>query len=126
MENTGKMDMLVDKFGDVKTKSDALKKEADGYKDEIKAFLCASDTDEYATDKYRVKYTVAVSRDFNQEKLLAKLKEVGLTECIKTVEVVDMNNLENAIYNKKIDASILADCEIVKETPKLNIYKVKK
>ena len=121
-----KFDTLVDKFGDVKVQADALKKESDGYKEEIKTYLSEHDMDEYSTSKWRVKYSVAVTRDFNQEKLLAKVKEAGLTDCIKTVEVVDMTNLENAIYNGKVDASIFADCEVIKETPKLNIYKTKK
>lgn len=128
MSKTTKTEIIgiIEQFGNVKTQADALTKEANGYKDTIKSYMAEKEVDELSTENFRVKYSVATSRDFNQEKLLAKLKELGATDCIKTVEVVDMNNLENAIYNKKIDASLLADCEVVTETPKLNLYKVKK
>lgn len=116
---------LVESFGEVKTQSDELKKQADGYNKELKEYLKNCKETEAVSEHYRVKYSVAVTRGFDEEKLLAKLKELGATDCIKTIEVVDMNNLENALYNKCIDAAALADCETVKEVEKLNLYKNK-
>lgn len=116
---------LVESFGGVKSQSDDLKKQADGYNKELKEYFKQFNATEAFSEHYRVKYSVAVQRGFDEEKLLAKLKELGATDCIKTVEVVDMNNLENAIYNKRIDAAALADCETVKEVEKINLYKNK-
>ena len=117
---------LIDNFGEAKTTADDFKKKADDFNKELKSYFSTAETTEISSEKFKVKYSVATSRSFDEEKLIMKLKEIGATDCIKTVEVVDMNNLENAIYNKKIDAAVLADCEVIKETEKLNLYKVKK
>lgn len=116
---------LIDCFGEVKGRSDLLKKEVDGYNKEIKSVMSEVDLSEYKTDKYKVKLTTVESRSFDEEKLLVRLKELGADECIKTIEVVDMANLENAIYNKKVDASKLADCQIVNTQQRLTLTKVK-
>ena len=120
------MEELVDNFGYFKNQSDICKKKVDEFNKELKARLRDSDTKEAVSSEYRVKYSVATSRSFDEEKLLLKLKQLGANDCIKTVEVVDMKNLENAIYNKRIDAALLADCEKITQTEKLNLYKIKK
>ena len=116
---------LVESFGEIKTQSDDFKKRADEYNKVLKEYFRQHGATEASSEHYKVKYSVAVQRGFDEEKLLTKLKELGATECIKTIEVVDMNNLENALYNKRIDASQLSDCETIKETEKINLYKNK-
>ena len=59
------------------------------------------------------------------DKLIAKLKELGVVSPIKTVEVVDMDELENVIYNGWLDASELTNCKQVKEIPTLKVTKKK-
>lgn len=119
------LERLIDGFGEMKEKSDELKKEVDGYNKQIKSIMGEVSLDEYKTSKYKVKLSNIESRSFDEERLLAKLKELGATDCIKTVEIVDMTNLENAIYNKKVDASKLADCQIITKQQRLTITKVK-
>ena len=124
--NKKQLTQLVNDFGEAKTNADAYKKQAEGFNKQLKEYFANSEVSELASDEYRVKYSVATTKGFDEEKLLLKLKQLGATDCIKTVEVVDMNNLENAIYNKRIDAAVLADCEKVTHTEKINLYKVKK
>ena len=46
-------------------------------------------------------------------------------DCIKTKEYVDIDMLESAVYQGKVDAKILSDCKEVSTTYRLNIYKNK-
>ena len=60
------------------------------------------------------------------EKLLQRLKDLGATDCIKTVEVVNEEALEDAIYNGKISPAMLEDCFSVKVVPTLTVKKASK
>ncbi len=122
------LNMLIDLFGETKEKSDALKKEADSYSKDIKERMSKDDVGEIFTDKYKAKLSVTESKSFDEAKLLMKLKSMGdiAKSVIRTVEVVDMTALENAIYNKDIDASALTDCQVVKTQQRLTVTEIKK
>ena len=62
----------------------------------------------------------------NQDKLLQKLKDLGLTQCIKTVEAVDETVLEDMIYKGEVSASKFEDCNNVTQVETLKVKKVKK
>lgn len=119
------LDELVNLFGETKSEADKYKKEAETYNSDIKKIMSETELSEFSTEKYKVKLSTIESKSFDEPKLLDKLKELGITECIRTVEVVDMTNLENAIYNGKLDASKLKDCQIVTTQQRLTISKVK-
>lgn len=116
---------LIDAYGETKTESDKLKKEVESYNSSIKSLMNDENLSYFNSDKYYVKLATIEQRVFDEQKLLDKLKEMGATNCIKTIEVVDMNELENAIYNKQVDASKLSDCQVVKSQQRLTLGKVK-
>lgn len=81
---------------------------------------------------YTVTYSVIESQDFDEEKLIDTLKHVSVdgisaegVGLIKYKPTVDMEVLENLIYNGKIDAAKLASCKTVKKTEKLTYKKEK-
>lgn len=121
------LNMLIDLFGETKEQSDALKKEVDTYSKDIKERMSKDNVGEVFADKYKAKLSVIESKSFDEAKLLMKLKNMGdiAKSVIRTVEVVDMTALENAIYNKEIDASALTDCQVVKTQQRLTVTKVK-
>ena len=75
-----------------------------------------------------VDYFVKQSRSMNEEALAVFLKEKGYSTAIKTVEVVDMKEVEHLIYNGSIsreDQLEMKKFEIIKESPTITIREVK-
>lgn len=60
----------------------------------------------------------------DSEKLVAKLKELGLTEAIKTVEVPDDAMIERLIYNDQLNAQVVQDCVIPNFVQTLTVKKI--
>lgn len=61
----------------------------------------------------------------NEDKLLQKLKDLGLTECIKVVEVPDLDKIEEMLYHEQLDPQIIADCTTTQIIDVLTVKEVK-
>ena len=120
------LDTLVERYGNLKGEMDSYKKQVDTDNKDIKNLMSSLGMDEFESENYTAKYSVAVSENFDEDKLVSKLQVLGIEGLIVMKPTVDMTALENAIYNGKVDAADLADCKVRKETPRLNIYKKKK
>ena len=120
------LDALVERYGNLKGEMDSYKKQVDEDNKNIKALMSSLGVSEVESENYTAKYSVAVSENFDEDKLVSKLQVLGIEGLIVMKPTVDMTALENAIYNGKVDAADLADCKVRKETPRLNIYKKKK
>lgn len=120
------LDSIVERYGNLKGEMDSYKKQVDADNKEIKSLMSSLGLKEFKSDNYTAKYTIAVSENFDEDRLVTKLQNLGIEGLVVMKPVVDMTALENAIYNGKVDAADLADCKVRKETPKLNIYKNKK
>ena len=116
---------LIDCYGSRKAELDNMKKVCESYNKDIKDSMNELKVSEAKGSEYTVKLSTVTSESFDDAKLIAKLKALGNTECIKTVEVADMNAIENAIYNGKLNASELADCKVTNTTQRLIIKKNK-
>ena len=119
---------LIDTFAEVKSKSDDLKKECDGYSKQIKEVMTEQNLVEYYTEKYKAVVSTIETKSFDDAKLLEKIKSWGeiSNKLIRTVEVVDMTALEDAIYNGLVVTSDLAECQVVKKQQRLVVTKIKK
>ncbi len=76
-----------------------------------------------------IEATISISERVNliEDILLERLKEHGIGEgIIKTKEYVDMDALEDAIYNEKINPAILADAQEKKEVITLRVRRTKR
>ena len=123
---------LVARYGKTNAELKVLKTSADADNKEIKSIMSSTGLTEYEAGGYKAKYSVSKSESFDDDKLVKKLKEfmfdgksahkAGL---IDYVPVVNMEVLEDFIYNGKINAASLADCKVTKETARLTISKVK-
>ena len=120
------LETLVERYGNLKGEMDSYKKQVDADNKDIKNLMSSLGVDEFESENYTAKYSVAVSENFDEDKLVSKLQVLGIEGLIVMKPTVDMTALENAIYNGKVDAADLADCKVRKETPRLNIYKKKK
>lgn len=120
------LNALIQGFYEDKQQFDYYKKETDKTNKEIKELMQQLDTGEFETDNGLVaKMNIQKRESFNEAKLLEKLKTLGVTTPIKTIEVVDMDLLEDTIYNGQLDASKLSDCKQVKEVITLKVNKKK-
>ena len=124
MKTSGKvnLDGLIEVFYDHKKELDKYKKTTDEYNKQIKSELNKLGTTEFVTESGLVaKLAIQNRESFNEDLLIAKLKELEVNEVIKTKEYVDMDALEDAIYNGKLNASELSNCKIIKTIETLRV-----
>lgn len=132
MSDNELLSTLVERYGRLKNEMDGYKKQVESDNKDIKNIMANVGINECVSGGYVAKYSVVVSENFDEDKLMSKLRtmnfdgkmadEIGL---IEYVPKVNMEALENAIYNGKLNAADLSDCRIKKETPRLTISKVK-
>ena len=135
MEN---LTQLIERYGTLKGEMDSYKKQVDADNKAIKEIMAENNLTEASGGGYIAKYSETVSNNFDEAKLLEKLENMTYKDAncscpvsvksigvIKMKPYVDMEALENAIYNGQISAVDLADCRIVVKTPRLTIKKEK-
>ena len=105
-----------------KKQLDIYKKSTEEYNKQIKETMNQLNKTEFETDNGLIaKITIQNRESFNEDKLIAKLKELKGNAAIKTKEYVDMDELENLIYNGELDASELTSCKVSKEVITLKV-----
>lgn len=121
-----KLSQLLPVYEANKSKMDSYKKLVDKDNKEIKSIMLGAGLREFIVDDIKASCSVSEREDFIEEALIAKLKEMKVRGIVKKKEYVDMDALENAIYNGKIDAAALADCQTKKEVVNLRVTKLKR
>jgi len=119
--STQKLDELIPKFAQHKAEAGELKKVCDSENAEIKEIMLQEGIKKYESDGYVANYVEAVKESMNEEKLLYLLhntftkKQLKEMKLIKTVEQVDENALENAIYNNLVGPKFVEEMSSCKE-----------
>lgn len=121
-----KLSQLLPVYEANKSKMDSYKKLVDKDNKKIKSIMLEAGLKEFVVDDIKASCSVSEREDFIEEALIAKLKEMKVPGIVKKKEYVDMDALENAIYNGKIDAAALADCQTKKEVVTLRVTKLKR
>lgn len=121
-----KLSQLLPVYEANKSEMDSYKKLVDKDNKEIKSIMLGAQLGEFVVDDIKASCSVSEREDFIEEALIAKLKEMKIRGIVKKKEYVDMDALENAIYNGKIDAALLADCQTKKEVVTLRVTKLKR
>lgn len=110
-------------------KYDNAEKEAKKSKEplnkEMKKMMRSAEMKEFETDELLVTYSIQERSSMNEVKLVARLKELGFTDAIETVERPNAGVLETLIYDGKLDPELIADCEVTKEVEVLSVKKKK-
>lgn len=115
-----KLDELIPQFAEHKEKEGQLKKICDTENLQIKEIMADAGLKKYEAGGYTVNYIESNREKLNEEKLLELLKkrftkkQLKDLKIIKTVEQVDENALENAIYNNMVDMDFvmqMAECK---------------
>ena len=128
MENSEErlLNSTIECFYQDKQQLDKYKKSTEEYNKEIKELMSKIDKTEFETDNgLKAKISLQKKESFNEDKLIQKLKDLNGFTAIKTKEYVDMDELENLIYNGHIDAGQLTSCKQVKEVKVLKVTKLK-
>lgn len=116
---------LVPQFAANKEQSDSYKKLAEKDNQKIKLLMGQANLKEFVVGDRRVTYSEHYKESFIEERLIEKIKELGVEGVIKQKEYVDMDALENAIYHGQINAAALADTQERTQVITLRLYKVK-
>lgn len=106
----------------VKNKADEYKKQVEDYNKDIKKTMKELNKTEFETDNGLIaKVTTQKRESFDEDKLIQKIKDLGVEGIIKTKEYIDMDELENKIYRNELNASELTDCKVCKEVVTLKV-----
>ena len=108
---------IIDEAGQLNAEINAKKKDLESLKSKIKLLP----EDELGGSNFKAVITTRVTKSFNEEMLLKKVKEAGALWLIK--ETVDLDKLEDSIAMNEIDGSLFVDCIISKETEALAFKK---
>lgn len=104
------LEQKVDRYFELNTQEKEIKNEKDPLNASIKEEMRARGIEEFDSGRYTAKSAKQERTKMNPDKLLAKLKELGLTQAIKVVEQPDEAMVEELIYNKQLDPADLASC----------------
>lgn len=122
---------LIDKYGDENAECNRLKKIVKEDNEAIKEIMLENGNETSEGSNYKVTCKTIVTEDFNEDKLLVKLKELwsnmgSMTNpYIKMVEVPNMEEIEKAIYSGELDPKELSSCKESKSQVRLTVSKLK-
>lgn len=122
------LDTLIPQYAENKSLLDDYKKICENENKQIKEMM---EEGSYEAGGYKATKTISTRESMNEDKLLALMQQYGVSYdagIIKTKDYVDMDALESAIYNGKIDKDLLMQidkCRESKEVVTLRISKIK-
>ena len=129
--NNNELEELINAYRNNKQEVDDLKKVVDRQNKEIKDIMLEEDLKEFTTyNNYTAKIIVTEKDTMNEELLLSRLQVVKdkYPNLIKTREYVDLDELENLVYNNLLDENTIEkvnSCITTKEVVQLRISKKK-
>ena len=92
--------------------------------EEIKKQMLALGQDTYNTGGFTAKRTVSTRESLNEDKLMSVILKHGIKDVIKTKEYVDMDALEDYLYNTEITSALATDLDSCKTTTEVVTLKV--
>ena len=119
------LDELIPMYALNKSELDSYKKICDEENAQIKKQMLDLGTDEYTAGVYTAKRTVSTRESINEDKLMMVLLKHGIKGVIKTKDYVDMDALENYLYNNEMTSSLAADLESCKTVTEVVTLRVK-
>jgi hypothetical protein len=128
IEEVNKLDIIekVTNYAQLDAKTKQLEELKKPLNAEIKEFMKANGLKEVVAGAIKAVFGKQERVSMNQEKLLDKVKQLGLNQAIKTVEVVDEQILESMIFNGELNASEIEECMEKKIVETLSIKGGKK
>lgn len=122
------LDILVPAYADHKKTLDEYKKTCDSENAQIKDEMFRQDVGEFSAGGYTAKRIVTTKESMDNDMLPQVLKKHKIP-AVACVEVVDVDALEQYLYNNEISAELAEDidrCRKTTEVVQLRISKTKK
>ena len=120
------LNRVIKLYFDYKNEFDDFKKQVDMYNKDIKDVMNKLDVTEFITDNgLQAKLTVQNRESFKEPELIEKLLELKQNDIVELVPTINYDKLEDAIYNGKINASILSAFKETKQVITLKVSKKK-
>lgn len=119
-----KLDELIPTYYRNKEKMENCKKLVDEQNKNIKELMNGEYS--YEVGKYKAVVSTSTRVSMDEQKLMMLLKANNIKGVIKTIEVVDMDALENLIYHNEIPKDVLkriGECKSEKEVKSLRVTK---
>ena len=119
-----KLDELIPTYYKNKEKMESYKKLVDEQNKNIKELMNGEYS--YEVGKYKAVVSTSTRVSMDEQKLMMLLKANNIKGVIKTIEVVDMDALENLIYHNEIPKDVLkriGECKSEKEVKSLRVTK---
>ena len=118
------LDELIPTYYKNKEKMESYKKLVDEQNKNIKELMNGEYS--YEVGKYKAVVSTSTRVSMDEQKLMMLLKANNIKGVIKTIEVVDMDALENLIYHNEIPKDVLkriGECKSEKEVKSLRVTK---
>lgn len=122
--NKKQLDELIPTYYKNKEKMESYKKLVDEQNKNIKELMNGEYS--YEIGKYKAVVSTSTRVSMDEQKLMMLLKANNIKGVIKTIEVVDMDALENLIYHNEIPKDVLkriGECKSEKEIKSLRVTK---
>ena len=123
-----KLQGLIETYGEHKAEKDKYTKLTDTENKVIKQEMARLNLGECEAGEYIAKYQLISSESFDEDSLITCFLSVpywcGVNdeyEIVKYTPYIDMNALENAIYDGRFDPKLLAEYKQIKKTERLTI-----
>lgn len=128
-ETSVSLDKLIPMYGRLKAQISEDDKAAKLLNSRIKTAMKDKNLTEHEAGGYIASYSIRTTESFDTEQLLDFCKaHKALSDCIKVAEFVDMDVLENLMYEGKLPKKLLLEMDkirVKKQTEYLNISKSK-
>ena len=105
MDSITRLNELIPKYINNKNEFDSYKQVVEKDKNEIKKLLGEIGKSEWTVGTNKVVVQERTSQVMDEEKLVEYLKSIHAESCIKVVESINEDALENAIYHGRIYAT---------------------
>lgn len=123
-----KLNELIPKFVINKDEYESYKAIVEREKKQIKSLLADIGQSEWQVGNNKVVAQERTTQTVNEEELIKYLKAIEATYCIKTIEVIDSDKLESAIYHGVITSDQVKEMQAFyteKQTVALKLLRVK-
>lgn len=123
-----KLNELIPKYVINKDEYESYKAIVEKEKKQIKSLLADIGQSEWQVGNNKVVAQERVTQTVNEGKLVEYLKSINATDCIKTIEVIDSDKLESAIYHGIITSDQVKEMQAFyteKKTVALKLSRVK-
>lgn len=123
-----KLNELIPKYVINKDEYESYKAIVEREKKQIKSLLADIGQTEWQVGNNKVVAQERVTQTVNEDNLVEYLKSINATDCIKTIEVIDSDKLENAIYHGVITKEQVKEMQkfyTEKKTVALKLSRVK-